>query len=844
MKRKKVIIGISIAAVLTACAVVLGVVFGVRAKNPPHEHEYDFTAITWEWEESEAQASVQCACGKTLVLQTEIAQKTILPANCEEAGRALFTAKFTADGAEYSDEKQVDLPALGHDFDYTAILWRWDEDAPTASANIPCKRGEHTLTVTPEINEEILIDPACESEGSALYTARLISGEEEYIDTSSRKLPALGHDYNSEFEWETDWSAATLYLACKRECGKTHSERVESVFSHVDATCEKNGIDTHTVRTTYDGKPFEEAHGRVIPASGHDYDYTKVEWLWQDREAKAVVKCKRDSNHSMQIETEIQEEVLKQPACEEEGEGRYTAVFQREGNRYSDEKLLPIPAVGHDYNFAAAVWQWEGTQSASATVPCTRNSAHTQTIPAEIMILGTGTPSCTQPVIATYVATVKDGNGNRYTDRIEREMPLGEHTYSKAEFWNNDTHELVCTNCGHQEYEAHENDDNKICTLCGVSTWLYYGNEGLTVTVSAYPNEVMGYDSSITKIVIPGRYYYDGLTATVYEVYNFQYCNGLESVIISDGVKQITANAFSGCSSLKEVIVPSEFMHIGTHAFSGCSALTEFVYPKNLTLIMDYTFINCIALTKVTLPEGLNSIGEGAFQGCTALREINVPSTVTRIDEKAFFNCRALSLDNLPSRLQYIGGSAFYYCESLTEITFPSSVTTIGDSAFSGCSGIKSIAFNGILEKIGLFTFNNCTSLTNVKLPYGLKEIGYGSFSGCSSLAQINLPSGLQSIGQQAFDCCTSLAKIELPSGLQSIGQQAFRECTSLKTIIIPRSVETMGAYVFQSAENITIYCEAASKPSKWSADWNASRPVFWAYAYVVDDEYGMWVDD
>ncbi len=46
MKKKRVIIGISVAAVLAACAIVLGVVFGVRAKKPTHEHEFDYNSIT------------------------------------------------------------------------------------------------------------------------------------------------------------------------------------------------------------------------------------------------------------------------------------------------------------------------------------------------------------------------------------------------------------------------------------------------------------------------------------------------------------------------------------------------------------------------------------------------------------------------------------------------------------------------------------------------------------------------------------------------------------------------------------------------------------------------------
>ncbi|MDE7295768.1 MAG: leucine-rich repeat domain-containing protein, partial [Clostridia bacterium] len=772
MKKKRVIIGISVAAVLAVCAVVLGVVFGVRAKKPTREHEYDFTAITWEWEgDEQAQARVQCACGETLILQTGITQKTILPATCEDAGRALITAKFTANGTEYSDEKQVELPALGHDFDYTAILWNWDEDALTASANIPCKRGDHTLTLTPDIDEEILLEPACESEGSALYTARLISGEQEYTDTSSRKLPALGHDYNSEFQWETDWSAATLYLVCKRECGKTHSERVKSVFSHVDATCEKNGIDTHTVRTTYDGKPFEEAHGRVIPASGHDYDYAAAEWLWDGLDVKAVVRCKRDSNHSLQIETEIQVEVLKQPACEEEGERRYTAVFQREGNSYSDGKSFIIPALGH--------------------------------------------------------------------------------AYAKVEFWNNDAHEVDCTRCEYHGFDAHENDDNKICTLCGVSTWLYYtdGATGsATVTVSAYSDEESGYDRSITKIVIPHRYYNNGTVASIEGLY-FADCDTLESVELPEGINRISSGAFWGCASLTEINLPSTItrideyafanctllvsnelpsglqsignyafqdcksfteitipntvMEIGGYAFNFCDKLKKVVFNGELEKLEDFVFIGCVSLTDVMLPRGLKEIGRYAFANCSSLVEINLPSTLTYIDESAFTVCTSLASIKLPSRLQSIGNHAFEDCKSLTEITIPNSVMEIRRYAFAGCSSLVEINLPSTLTLISDHAFMDCTSLEKVELPSELQSIEHHAFHGCTSLISIELPSGFQSIENYTFQSCSSLTEINLPSTLTRIGEYAFFGCASLAAIELPSGLQSIEYKAFADCNSL-----------------------------------------
>lgn len=693
MKRKRTVIGISVAAVLAVCAVVLAVVFGVRsAKKPPHVHEYDFSALSWEWEGSgSARASASCACGEKLAFQAEISQTTLVPATCEETGKALSTAKINSDGVEYTDAREFDLPALGHEYDYSAVIWSWEEDG-TATANAPCKRGEHTLTLTPEIEEEILVEPTCDSEGSARYTARIPNGEGS--DTYLRKLPALGHDYEAEFIWESDRSSATLNLTCKRGCGKTHSERIEAELSHTEPTCEHNGSDTYTVRTVYEGKTYDEAFVKNIPANNHDYDYTAVEWLWQDKTAKAVVRCRRDKNHTLQCETQVSEEIIKQPACEEAGEGRYTARFEREGMEFSDEKTLPIPALGHDYDFESAVWQWEGTESATATAYCARNPFHhLKVLSAEIAVTDEVPATCTKAGYKKYTATVTDG-GKQYTDAKWAEIPKGDHVFETAEFWDNGSHELICKECGHSELAAHENGEDGICTLCGMSTWLYYtviNADGSAVSVSPFAFDDSEVAPAYKKVVIPSRCFNGGVMAEA-EYLVFKNSPSIESVVISEGIDEISSNAFYGCSSLKEVTCP-DVVRISDHAFAECKSLTEFVCPKGVTALASAAFQNCTALTKVTLPNGLQQIYDEVFSGCSALSEIELPQTVTLIDNMAFYQCSSLTQINLPKEniamsvptgLHTIGVGAFAGCSALSEIVIPKSVESIGSNAFEG----------------------------------------------------------------------------------------------------------------------------------------------------------------
>lgn len=456
MKRKRTVIGISVAAVLAVCTVVLAVVFGVRSAKP-HVHEYDFSALSWEWAGSgSARASASCACGEKLAFQAEISQTTLVPATCEETGKALFTAKINSDGVEYTDAREFDLPALGHEYDYSAVIWSWEEDG-----------------------------------------------------------------------------TATAY-------------------------------------------------------------------------------CARDPFH------------------------------------------------------------------------------HLKVLSAEIAVTDEVKATCTKAGYKKYTATVQDDEGKQYTDEKWAEIPKGEHVFEAAEFWNNDSHELICKECGHSELAAHENGEDGICTLCGMSTWLYYtviNADGSAISVSPFAFD----DSAYKKVVIPSRCFNGGVMAEV-EYLVFKNSPTIESVVISEGIDEISDHAFYGCSSLKEVTCP-DVVRISDHAFAECKSLTEFVCPKGVTALASAAFQNCTALTKVTLPNGLQQIYDEVFSGCSALSEIELPQTVTLIDNMAFYQCSSLTQINLPKEniamsvptgLHTIGEQAFAGCYALREVVIPKSVTHIGANAFEG----------------------------------------------------------------------------------------------------------------------------------------------------------------
>jgi hypothetical protein len=58
-----------------------------------------------------------------------------------------------------------------------------------------------------------------------------------------------------------------------------------------------------------------------------------------------------------------------------------------------------------------------------------------------------------------------------------------------------------------------------------------------------------------------------------------------------------------------------------------------------------------------------------------------------------------------------------------------------------------------------------------------------------------------------------------------SIGGSAFSNCKSLTSVYIPKEVAYIGSSAvylhFEDSSDLTIYCEANTKPKGWDSDWN-----------------------
>lgn len=289
---------------------------------------------------------------------------------------------------------------------------------------------------------------------------------------------------------------------------------------------------------------------------------------------------------------------------------------------------------------------------------------------------------------------------------------------------------------------------------------------------------------------------------------------------------------FNGLNNLNTLLLPNTIKKISASAFSDCTHLTGiFHIPSSCTMIGDNAF-------RKTSIEGLDyegslSIGKSAFSYCRLLNELEIKGEKTIVKESAF-SSTGLRRITIGKGVE-LGESAFGFNYKLTELVIKDSVSAIGSESFQYCTTLRKIVFEGRVNDIGENIFKLCDSLSEVhianaslwcQLPFPessaplhlgaklymngkpLKNVEFSddvigissySFYGCDSLASITFGKGLRNIQPYAFYGCKNLAEIHIPSSLISIGAYAFANCEKVVSLDIPTTIESIGGYAFQN---------------------------------------------
>ena len=226
-----------------------------------------------------ATVSAKCeVCGaEEKDVQAEVTSVT-KDATCTEDAQITYTAKATCLGQELTETKAAEVQegtALGHK--YKGEI-KWSEDFKSADATFTCETCKDVQTVKADVTAKT-DNATCTTGGKVTYTAKAElkdkNGKVLATATESKTVDvqALGHEYESKFDWAKDGSSAKLTLTCKRGDDK---QTVDAVVTKdekncVAPTCTEAGKNAFTAPATYEGKEYTDTKEVAVPALGHHY---------------------------------------------------------------------------------------------------------------------------------------------------------------------------------------------------------------------------------------------------------------------------------------------------------------------------------------------------------------------------------------------------------------------------------------------------------------------------------------------------------------------------------------------------------------------------------------------
>ncbi len=301
--------------------------------------------------------------------------------------------------------------------------------------------------------------------------------------------------------------------------------------------------------------------------------------------------------------------------------------------------------------------------------------------------------------------------------------------------------------CYDQSYKFTLNEDNRSYTLTSV------------------PDEVG------EEFTVPAYYGVCPVTGLGEKVFNgYKRLTNLNSLIIPEGIKTIAYDAIERCGNLTSITLPASLTYVG-YNFEYCDKLSE-VHISDLAawcniefrsnpLQSAYLYLNGERLETLDIPRGVTELKTGAFSGYDG--SITIPDTVTKIGESAFKDCWNIKELEIPASVTSIGDFAFEGCIYLTTVAIPASVSAIGVDAFAGCFRLESfdvdINNKNFSSSDGILYNKNATEIikvaeakTEVIIPDSVTSIAEGAITGCK-ITSLTIPKNVTSIAKFAIVC-------------------------------------------------------------------------------------------
>ena len=386
--------------------------------EPATGHSYVLDSWFWENDYSAATAVFVCEKDHDHVMRLDATIDSVkVEPTCEEGGSITYTAKVSYLDKEYKDTKVVNIDPLQHDYQFSE--WLWAQDYSSAKAVFVCQNDdEHVITVEDNDIETSSTPSTCEGDSSTTYTASIMYNDTEYSDSVTvYGDDAMGHEWSFDgFVWAQDLKSAKAIFVCEHD--ESHVKEIDATMSteRIEPTCEEAGNIKHTASVTFEEKNYSDDVDEPIDALKHSYKLDS--WTWAEDYSKATAKfvCENNPEHIQTVDATA-EVTRVEPTCTEKGSITYKVKVTFEEKEYTDQKVVELDALKHNYKFKEMIWDMTGPK-AMAKFVCENNAEHTLFIDAVVTTAITEVPTDTKAGKMLYTAEAIY-EGNKYSAEKE-----------------------------------------------------------------------------------------------------------------------------------------------------------------------------------------------------------------------------------------------------------------------------------------------------------------------------------------------------------------------------------------------------------------------------------------
>lgn len=275
--------------------------------------------------------------------------------------------------------------------------------------------------------------------------------------------------------------------------------------------------------------------------------------------------------------------------------------------------------------------------------------------------------------------------------------------------------------------------------------------------------------------------------------YSLTYCKSLQTVVIPNGITNITGGGVSGCKLLQEITFPSTVNKLSGQTFADCGLLYSITFLStnaptlSSNVFSSNSFKNVSGSKYIYIPDDadIETYKTDKWKQFFLDKGWEIKLLSEKQTEKVPCEIKYTASGKLIGKYKYIGNAElineisdgneyiyqydneinyipnlFFSKTNVVKVTLPSTLKGFTQKQFYNCSSLEEITIPQTQKSILSYTFYNCTKLNNIVLPEILESIDYSAFYGCSSLTLIEIPKNVTSIQNQAFYYCSKLSTI------------------------------------------------------------------------------------